>query len=230
MPAQTVPNRQSVGALLAQGYLAENTADIQRLSVAAYRLLAGGAPVSATALAGALAMNEARVTKLLDALPQSVLDRDARGRITGFIGLGLAPSAHRFIVGGQSLHTWCVLDALFLPEILNERATVTTICPASGKTITLALAPGRIIAASPKGVVMSVIAPDIQSCRENLRGAFCSHVNFFADAGIFADWAKSNPGAACVSLAEAFVLARERNRERYPDIDLTAALNKPLNL
>lgn len=223
MPAQTDPNTHAVDAFLAQGYLAENTADTQRLSVAAYRLLARGAPVSAAALAEISALSEAQVSALLDALPQSVLDRDAEGRITGFIGLSLAPSAHRFTTGGQSLHTWCVLDALFLPEILGQGATVTTRCPASGETITLELAPERIISASPSGVVMSVVAPDVQSCREDLRGAFCSHVNLFAGAEIFADWAKARPGAACVSLAEAFDLARARTRERYPDIDLAAA-------
>lgn len=230
MPPQTAPNPQSVGAFLAQGYLAENTADIQRLSVAAYRLLARGAPVSMAELAENLAMTEIEASTLLDILPPSVLDRDADGRIVAFIGLSLPPSAHRFTVGGQILHTWCVLDALFLPEILGQRATLATTCPASGKTITIELAPDRIESANPPGAVMSVVAPDIQSSRDNLRGAFCSHVNLYADAEIFAGWAKTRPGAAYVPIAEAFDLARRRNRERYPDIDLAAPSNLPLNL
>lgn len=222
MPVPHETGRQSLGAFLAEGYLAENTAELQRLSLAAYRLLARGAPVSKAELADALAISEAQVSTLLDTLPQSVLDHDADGRITAFIGLSLAPSAHSFTVGARRLHTWCVLDALFLPELLGQGATVATTCPASGETITLELAPERIISANPPGTVMSVVAPDIQSCRENLRGAFCSHVNLFAGAEIFTDWAKTRPGAAYLPLAEAFDLARQRNRERYPDIDLTA--------
>ncbi len=171
-------------------------------------------------MAEALAKTEAHVSSLLDALPPSVLDRDADGRITAFIGLSLAPTAHRFTVGAQKLHTWCVLDALFLPEILGEHASVATTCPASGQAITLELAPARIVAESPPGVVMSVVDPNAQSCRENLRGAFCSHVNLFAGAEIFADWARTRPGVDCIPLAEAFDLARRHNRERYPDIDL----------
>ncbi|MCZ6858837.1 MAG: organomercurial lyase [Alphaproteobacteria bacterium] len=220
MPVPHEISRNSIGAFLSEEYLAENTAGNQRLSVAAYRLLARGSAVSTADLAKALTKAEAHVSTLLDLLPPSVLDRDADGRITAFIGLSLAPTAHSFTIGAQKLYTWCVLDALFLPEILGERASVATICPASGQAINLELTPTRIVAERPAGVVMSVVAPDAQSCRENLRGAFCSHVNLFAGANIFDDWAKARPGVAYIPLVEAFDLARMRNRERYPDIDL----------
>lgn len=210
----------SIGAFLSEGYLAENTADTQHLSVAAYRLLARGAAVSKAALAEAVDKTEAHVSALLDALPPSVFDCDVDGRITAFIGLSLAPTAHSFTVGAHKLYTWCVLDALFLPEIIGEHASVATTCPASGQAINLEIAPDRIVASSPPGVVMSFVAPDAQSCRENLRGALCSHVNLFAGTNIFVDWAKSRPGVAYIPLVEAFDLARMRNRERYTDIDL----------
>lgn len=74
---------------------------------------------------------------------------------------------------------------------------------------------------------MSAIAPDTQSCGDDLRGAFCSHVNLFASAEVFAKWARRRQGIDCVPLSEAFDLARARNRERYPDIDLRDVLISP---
>jgi alkylmercury lyase len=214
-----------VGKFLAEGYLARNTADIQHLSLATYRLLALGQPVSTGALAKILDMQEGEVSALLDTFPPSVLERDDEGSIVAFIGLSLSPTAHRFVLEGRTLYTWCVLDALFLPELLGERARVATNCPGSGSAIALEVAPDRIVASSPPGVVMSTVAPDAQSCRDNLRGAFCSQVNLFTSADSFTAWAKAHPGVAYVPLAEAFDLARARNRGRFPDIDLRARVN-----
>ncbi len=220
MPSRNELNPSEVGKFLAEGYLARNTRDIQRLSLATYRLLALGRPVSMSLLEEKLDVPKGEVSALLDALPPSVLERDDEGSIVAFIGLSLSPTAHSFVLGERTLYTWCVLDALFLPELLGERARVATNCPSSGGAITLEVAPDRIVASSPPGVVMSVVAPDAEACRDNLRGAFCSNVNLFANAESFASWAKERTGVACVPLAEAFDLARTRNRERYPDIDL----------
>jgi len=63
--------------------------------------------------------------------------------------------------------------------------------------------------------VMSIVAPNKESCRENLRGAFCNHVNFFADENTFRDWRGDRPDVAHVSLEEAQELARQRNQYRY---------------
>ena len=227
MQSRNELNPSEIGKFLADGYLARNTADIQRLSLAAYRLLARGAPVSVAELSETLAMTGAQASVLLETLPPSVLDYDEDGRIVAFIGLSLAPTAHSFVLGERHLYTWCVLDALFLPELLGQRARVATTCPGSGAAIALEIAPDRIVAASPPGVVMSAIAPDTQSCGDDLRGAFCSHVNLFASAEVFAKWARRRQGIDCVPLSEAFDLARARNRERYPDIDLRDVLISP---
>ncbi len=218
-------NPSEVGKFLADGYLARNTPDIQRLSLATYRLLALGQPVSVSVLEKKLNVREGEVSALLDTFPPSVLERDDEGSIVAFIGLSLSPTAHRFVLDGRTLYTWCVLDALFLPELLGERARVATTCPGSGTAIALEIVPDRIVASNPPGVVMSTVAPDAEACSDDLRGAFCSHINLFAGAESFAVWAKAHPGVAYVPLAEAFDLARARNRERYPVIDLRARVN-----
>jgi hypothetical protein len=64
---------------------------------------------------------------------------------------------------------------------------------------------------------MSIGAPDRAACCDNLRGAFCNHVNFFVDETAFRDWAADRSGVASVSLPEAHDLARRRNHHRHGD-------------
>ncbi len=222
-PAMTVVNENvadEAAAFLSDGYLDDNSADVQRLSVALYRLLAAGQPVALPALANALEWEASRAEAVLRALPPSALERDNHDNITAFIGLSLKPTDHRIEVEGKTLHTWCVLDALFLPEILQKTVQVTTQCPATGAAIHVTLAPDRIVASEPEYAVMSIVAPDGKTCRDNLRGAFCNHVNFFADRAAFDEWANDRPGAAGVSLADAHAMGRRRNAARYPDIEM----------
>ena len=45
----------------------------------------------------------------------------------------------------------------------------------------------------------------------DLRGSFCNHVNFFASHRTAEGWLARNPGAATLSLDDAFALGRIRN-------------------
>ena len=206
---------------LEQGLLLANTPEIQRVSVALYRLLGRGLPATREALGAACGFPQERIGQLLKELPPTGLELDARGDVVAFGGLSLAPTHHRFVAGGVELHTWCVLDALFLPEILGKGAILVTHCPASGAELTVELSPGEVCAARPSGTVMSIIGPDREACCANLRNAFCDKVNLFRDAPTFAGWAGEREDVGCVTLSEAQEFARHRNALRYPDVDLT---------
>lgn len=187
------------------------------LTLALYRLLGDGLPVHRTALEKWLDLSPAQVDSLLNDLPRSTIDFDAADAITAFGGLSLLPANHRFKAGNRELYTWCVFDALFLPEILGKPATVSTLCPATGETIEIEMTPRTIVYSRPSEPVMSIIAPDSAACCENLRSAFCNHVNLFVDDRAFRDWATDRPDVAFVSLEEAHELALQRNRYRYGD-------------
>ncbi|GAB4531149.1 MAG: organomercurial lyase MerB [Parvularculaceae bacterium] len=222
--ASTASNTENAGilnglrAFLKQGYIAGNTPDMQRLSLAAHRLLAEGRPVSLTRLAQAAGLSPDGARRLFETVPASAYEANDDGEITGFAGLSISPANHEFQLGGNRLYTWCVFDALFLPELLQQNAVLRTRCPATEQSIELGLAPGRIIDAAPSSAVMSILDPDHDACCNNLRGAFCDHVNLFASEDGFAQWANARGNAACVSLKTAMMLARQRNRFRFPDI------------
>ncbi len=58
------------------------------------------------------------------------VERDQQGRVVGFSGLTLRPTAHSLRVGDRQLYAWCAWDTLFLPALLDETAGD----PCSGRT------------------------------------------------------------------------------------------------
>lgn len=206
-----------LACFLDAGYLAANPPALQRLCLAAYRLLARGRPLLPAELADACSVSGEDVDALLALIPASAYDRRPDGAFTAFIGLSLEATAHEFVVSRRGLYTWCVFDALFLPALLGSEAALTTTCPATRREIRISIRSEGANAVSPARPVMSIAAPDKAACCNDLRGAFCDHVNFFADETAFERWNKG--GGACVTLDDAFALAMRRNAARFPDID-----------
>lgn len=204
------------------GYLEDNPPELQRLSVAAYRLLLKGKPITTADIGAAAGIPEARICELFRLIPDNAYDCNDCDGISAFIGLSITPANHEFIVAGKTLYTWCVFDGLFLAEVLGREATIKTKCPATGAEIRVALSPTAITGATPGGAVMSLVEIDRDACCGDLRGAFCNHVNFFASEAAFRDWAEDKPEYGYVTLERAYAMARGRNRVRYPDMDLAS--------
>ena len=200
---------------LREGHFLAEAPRLVPLSLALYRRLGGGAPVERAELGVDLNLTAEALNADLRAVPESTIDIDANGAIVAFGGLSVIPASHVFKVGGLELYTWCVFDALFLPRLLGKSAISVTRCPVTDTQIEISLTPTAIISSRPASPVMSIVAPNKESCRENLRGAFCNHVNFFADENTFRDWRGDRPDVAHVSLEEAQELARQRNQYRY---------------
>ena len=223
-PARTSDGRDAFADYLRRRVLTENTPELQKLSVMLYRLLALGAPVARERLGIGCALPEPRIEQLLPEFPATNLEFDEHGQIIAFGGLSLVPTHHRFNLDEpglctSGLHTWCVFDALFLPEILGKPATLLTYCPGSGAKLAVELAPGRVRSASPSGCVMSIVTPDSSACCDNLRRAFCDHVSLFKDEQTFKAWSQGRLDVGSVTLQEAQLFARQRNALRYPDVE-----------
>ncbi len=190
----------------------------QRALLTLYRLIAEGEPVSVERLAVKLGLDDNTVRNLLGRLPPSTYQYDEPGRIIGFAGLSQSPTRHRFTVGGRNLYTWCAFDGLFLPELLDSPAHITTACPVTRADIRLTVTPEGVEKADPDDVVMSFVMPETAGYRADLRGTFCRYVNFLASDEAGAAWLTENAGAAILSLAEAYALGRIRNETGFKDI------------
>jgi alkylmercury lyase len=193
--------------------------DEQRVATALYRELAKGQAVDAVQLARSLGVSLAETRALLQRDSIKTLSyADGEGRLLGFGGLAVVPMHHRFEVDGRQLSTWCSWDSLFIPEILGQRAHVTSADPQSGGTVRLTVAPEQIERVEPNDAVISFIRPDarvFKSSAANVMAGFC-HFIFFFESRLSGDrWASKHPGTFLFSLDDAFALAKRLNANNF---------------
>lgn len=168
------------------------------LLVPLLRLLVDGDPVTIEQLAAAAGRSVDDVRRGLAAVPDT--EYDAQGRVLGQ-GLTLRPTSHRFTVAGEELYTWCALDTLIFPSLLERPARVESISPASGATIRLTVDPATgITNVEPPPAVVSLVNPEAMT---SIRPSFCNQVHFFTSPEDAAGWLAENPGAEVVPVAEA---------------------------
>ena len=123
------------------------------------------------------------------------------------------------------LYTWCAIDSLFIPEILEQPATVQSRDPGTGNAITLTVTPDGVQSVDPPGAVMSILIGDtdvVKTEPTKVMGSFCHHIFFLESPEAGAAWvAQHGEGTFLVTLEEAYELGKRFNAAQYGD--LTAA-------
>lgn len=166
------------------------------------QLLAKGEPVTEDGLAQATGHTVTDIRQALAVLPDT--EYDEAGHIVGS-GLTLRPTPHRFETGGRTLYTWCALDTLIFPAVLDQSARVTSPCHTTGAPIHVTVEPTKIVDVDPTTAVVSIVIPDGAA---SIRAAFCDQVHFFASSAAAKPWLEQHPGATVLPVADAFDLAR----------------------
>jgi alkylmercury lyase len=163
------------------------------------RLIARGRPVDLAELAAVSGPPAPDLERILRAQPGTEWDDD--GRLVGF-GLSLRPTAHRYLVSGRTLYTWCATDTLLFTVILGTDAVAESTCPATGQPIRLEITADAVTSVSPAGAVVS------QRHRGdlvvNLRADVCDHSHFFASAVAAGAWVAAHPDGEILSITDAF--------------------------
>jgi alkylmercury lyase len=72
---------------------------------------------------------------------REVAERDASGEVFGIMESSLNDTPHRFYVNGARMFSWCAGDALFVPVVLGQTATVESKSPVSGERLRLKVSP-----------------------------------------------------------------------------------------
>lgn len=183
----------------------------QRVSLALYRLLALGAPVSTASVARAAALGSAEAGHILSNLP--TVERQGDGRIIGFGGLTVAETRHRLCFDGTEVYAWCAWDTLFLPELLGLTAQVSSVCAATGRDIALWVHADRVECAGAAPWVSFVAPP--AGVMDDIKKHFCCQVQFFADQVAGEEWAARNRRSFLATLQQAWQLGRRRNALHY---------------
>ena len=171
------------------------------LLVPLLRLLAAGNPVGVDDLAAAAERTIEQVEEMLAATPET--EYDDAGRIIG-LGLTPRPTRHRFTVDRVELYTWCALDTLIFPIVLNLDASIESSSPTSGATIQVTVTPAGVTAVEPASAVVSLVNPtDLSS----IRSSFCNQVHYFASPEDARPWLADHPGGEVRAVTDAWGLA-----------------------
>jgi alkylmercury lyase len=170
------------------------------LYVTLLRELAQAKPVSLQALARAAHMSVADVGAILR--QSSDVEYDAEGRIVGH-GITLRPTPHSFEVDGRQLYTWCALDTLMFPALLQATARVRSRCPQTGDFVSLIVAPEELGEVEPVDAAVSLVVP-----QASIRQSFCCHVHFFTSQRAAVSWSQQRPAVEVVSIQAAFLLGQ----------------------
>lgn len=167
------------------------------------RLLAGGDPVSVEQLASSSGRTVEEVHAGLAAVPDT--EYDHAGGIIGQ-GLTLRPTVHRFTVKDQELYTWCALDTLVFPAIIEQTAQIESVSHATGEPIRLVVAPERVVSVEPSTAVVSLVSPEDLT---SIRSSFCHQVHFFTSPDEARSWLDAHAGSVVLPVAEAHELGLE---------------------
>ena len=167
------------------------------------RLLAQGEPVTIAQLAVAAGQPLDDVESTVAGWPDT--EYDEQDRIVGW-GITLRPAPPRFAVDSRQLYTWCALDTLFFPTVIDRRAHVESSCHATGVPIRLTVDPADgVIALDPATAVVSLVIPERM---RSVRTAFCNPGRFFVAADAARDWQATHPGMHVLRVADAYQAAR----------------------
>ena len=196
-------------ALRASNFPRRVGVDKTQLRTDVLRLVANGRPVSLRKV-GQLADNLGMPVDSATSFISRVSERDEDGNIVGILGLSQRSHPHRFELKNRVLSTWCAWDALFLPALLGQSATVESSCPATKQRVRLRVTPTRVREISPSDCVVTIAVPaKSPEAVEEIWSTFCHFVFFFASAEAASRWiSKRRHDLRIVSVAEAYNIGR----------------------
>lgn len=119
-----------------------------------------------------------------------------------------AGSGHQVDIDGQTIHTHCVLDALLIPALRNQPATIHSTSPQSGRTITIAVTDDGFTSTPLDAVISLGVAAHAS---DTVYETTCPYINAFDSLDDYDGWTRSTPDVVsmAVTVEDAINLAKD---------------------
>jgi len=177
---------------------------------AVLRRLLNGEPVDPVSLSVTANLPVGTVVEALARLNAAGAIHLSNGTVTAAYPLSAAPTHHRILHGGTIAYACCAIDALAVPSMVEEAATVESRCAYCDQAITVEMRSDRILSSYPETLVVFYVDRD---CCDPGPAALvrCPHINFFCGSDHAGRWRAAHPGMTgdTLTLDQAVSRARE---------------------
>lgn len=132
------------------------------------------------------------------------------GTVTAAYPFSGVPTQHRVRYGGTAIYACCAIDALAVPSMVDEAATVESHCAHCDRAITVQMRKNLILSSQPEDPAVFCVARDCCETGPTVLTR-CPHINFFCGSGHMRRWEDENPGLTGdgLSLSQAVTRACE---------------------
>ncbi|MCZ6900865.1 MAG: organomercurial lyase [Bacteroidetes bacterium] len=185
------------------------------LALEIYRRLGKGQPVSLDDLLADKEISLEEAKEFLDSSGGVFYNDD--GDIVGFWGIAVQKMAHKIITDHQTVYGWCAWDALFIPQLLGEAATIESLSPTK-EIIKLKLSEQGDVLEGSKNIMVSFIEPDAGKMMENVVTNFCHYIFLFKDKSSGEEWVKQHEGTFLLPLQDVINLSKEKNQRQFGNL------------
>lgn len=117
----------------------------------------------------------------------------SNGTVAAAYPFSTAPTKHRVCYAGMAVYACCAIDALAVPSMVNEAATIESRCAHCDREITVQMRKNLILASQPEDPAVFCVARD---CCESGPAVLtrCPRINFFCGPDHMRRWQDENPG------------------------------------
>ena len=187
----------------------------KELALEIYRRLGKGQPVSLDDLLADKEISLEEAKEFLDSSGGVFYNDD--GDIVGFWGIAVQKMAHKIITDQQTIYGWCAWDALFIPQLLGEAATIESLSPTK-EIIKLKLSEQGDVLEGSENIMVSFIEPDAGKMMENVVANFCHYIFLFKDKSSGEQWVKEHEGTYLLPLQDVINLSKEKNLRQFGNL------------
>jgi hypothetical protein len=154
----------------------------------------------------------------LDAVPRTLDDLSIPASVNlgpltdGIVArlISAEPTRHQVRISGETVYTYCVMDAFMLPVLRDARAEIDSQDPETGGEIRLQVTPEGIVE-SDVALTEAVVAFGVSREGDgSVYSVACPFIILFASRTNYDRWAQTHPGALtmAIPLVDAVALAR----------------------